>query len=239
MSSSQAALSQAQQQEMNELMSEIAFQKVLLSSIDDTVENRGEAEAEVRIEIKTLEQKLRTLKRGTTTSASQSTQGPSSQTLNSTSSSSKSRRDTIVDDFAATGSGYHGMSLQAGVFSFCYAVETRSLPKSTILHFTFSILSHSIMILANTSTKLESQHTTSPQSLPPLQLQTPQPPSESSLVHRRWIFLRERDRIANTWMEVWYRTRKISRDELVRVRSGRILLPHLQVICKKPLLPLS
>lgn len=90
-------------------MSEIAFQKVLLSSIDDSVENRDEAEEEVRNEIKTLEKKLRALKRGTISSASQSTATSSSQIFKSTGPPSKSRKETIMHDFLGAGSGYQGM----------------------------------------------------------------------------------------------------------------------------------
>lgn len=90
-------------------MSEIAFQKVLLSSIDHTVENREAAEAEVRTEIKTLEKTLRSLKHGATTSASQSTQIPSSQILDSSSSPSRHHRVTTINDFVATSLGDQGM----------------------------------------------------------------------------------------------------------------------------------
>ena len=109
MSSSTAALSPAQQQEMNELMSEIAFQKVLLSSVDENVENRAEAEDEVRAEIKLLEKKIRALKRGTTIAASQSTQLPSSLAADSPSTPLKSRKDFTMDDFAVGGSRDRGM----------------------------------------------------------------------------------------------------------------------------------
>jgi uncharacterized coiled-coil protein SlyX len=52
---------------MDALLNELAFQKVLLNSIDDTVQNREAAEEEVRAEIRTLEKQIRDLKRGTTT----------------------------------------------------------------------------------------------------------------------------------------------------------------------------
>jgi uncharacterized coiled-coil protein SlyX len=65
---SQPASSQA---EIEELESELAFQSVLLRSIDDTVEKRSNVEDEVRAEIKSIEKKLRALrKQGTMSSAS-------------------------------------------------------------------------------------------------------------------------------------------------------------------------
>ena len=62
--------SRASEQEIAELMNEIAFQKVLLASIDESVLDRSNAENEVRAEIKTLEKQLRDLKRRGTTSVS-------------------------------------------------------------------------------------------------------------------------------------------------------------------------
>src|SRR3984885_13405471 len=56
--------SQATEEAARELMNEISFQKVLLSSIDDSVEDRDAAEDEVRTEIRRLENELRALKRG-------------------------------------------------------------------------------------------------------------------------------------------------------------------------------
>lgn len=46
------------QQEINELTAEIAFQKVLLPAIDDSIENGEEAEAEVAAETRNLEKTL-------------------------------------------------------------------------------------------------------------------------------------------------------------------------------------
>ncbi|KAL2062122.1 hypothetical protein VTL71DRAFT_6388 [Oculimacula yallundae] len=66
--------SQMTQEELN-LKEEIAFQKVLLSSIDDRVQEREAAEREVRTEIHSLEQKLNQLKRAAKASSSK----PSSQ----------------------------------------------------------------------------------------------------------------------------------------------------------------
>jgi hypothetical protein len=54
------------QLEIDDLIGEIAFQRVLLESIDDTVQNRHEAELEVRKEIRNLESQVKRLKRGTT-----------------------------------------------------------------------------------------------------------------------------------------------------------------------------
>ncbi|KAH7310958.1 SNF2 family N-terminal domain-containing protein [Rhexocercosporidium sp. MPI-PUGE-AT-0058] len=78
---SQAASSQVTQ-EMNELQEEILFQKVLLQSIDDHVQNREAAEQEVRDEIHSLERKLNQLKRAA--KATSSSSKPSSQNFQST-----------------------------------------------------------------------------------------------------------------------------------------------------------
>jgi uncharacterized coiled-coil protein SlyX len=49
--------------EISELMDDIAFQKVLLASIDDSVHDRSNAESELRAKIETLEKQLSDLKR--------------------------------------------------------------------------------------------------------------------------------------------------------------------------------
>lgn len=91
MADSPPASSTAAQQAMAELLSEITFQKVLLSSIDDSVGNRESAEREVRQEIKALESQLRSLRRGTTmasnSSAPQSSQPAAPKSTSSDSSS--------------------------------------------------------------------------------------------------------------------------------------------------------
>lgn len=79
---------------MDELMNELAFQKVLLSSIDNTVQNREAAESEVRAEIRSLEKQIRDLKRGATNTASQSGASTSSQPSQTVSSSSISKNKT-------------------------------------------------------------------------------------------------------------------------------------------------
>lgn len=178
MSSSQVASSQANQREANELMSEIAFQKVLLSSIDDSVENREDAETEIRAEIKTLEKKLRALRRGNT-SASQSTTIPPSQTAASTTSTSKPRADfttPAMDDFPTAGSqnGYQGALAEAEVCFFCYMAGRKAARKIYYDSFYFiSIHSYSIITLSNNCIKPASRGKTSPQPLPPHLLQTP------------------------------------------------------------------
>lgn len=64
---------------MDVLLNELAFQKVLLNSIDDTVQNREAAEEEARAEIRALEKQIRDLKRGSTTASnSQPSQNRSS-----------------------------------------------------------------------------------------------------------------------------------------------------------------
>ena len=69
MSSSQLTGSTAVQYEIEELMSELMLQKVLLSSIDESVEDREAAEIEIRAEIKALERRLKDLRRGPTSSS--------------------------------------------------------------------------------------------------------------------------------------------------------------------------
>jgi phage shock protein A len=80
---------------MDVLLNELAFQKVLLNSIDDTVQNREAAEDEVRAEIRALEKQIRELKRGSTTASQPQPSGSSQSSQNKSSSSSKKtqRRD--------------------------------------------------------------------------------------------------------------------------------------------------
>ena len=111
MSQTQAAAS-ASEQEIAELMNEIAFQKVLLASIDDSVQDRANAESEVRAEIKTLEKQLRELKRrGTTSTASTFRPLISSQPSEATSSASslhKRPSNPTTEDDNASGTAMDG-----------------------------------------------------------------------------------------------------------------------------------
>ncbi|CZS91523.1 related to DNA repair protein RAD16 [Rhynchosporium graminicola] len=93
---SEAASSQMTH-EVNDLQEEIAFQRVLLSSIDHNVKDREAAEQDVRNEIHSLESKLNRLKRAAKASTSKS----SSQTLQPSpkQSRSSSRQRTATDDF--------------------------------------------------------------------------------------------------------------------------------------------
>jgi hypothetical protein len=78
---------------MDALLNELAFQKVLLNSIDDTVQNREAAEEEVRAEIRTLEKQIRDLKRGTTTASNSQPPGSASQSSQSRSLFSSKKPD--------------------------------------------------------------------------------------------------------------------------------------------------
>jgi hypothetical protein len=104
---------------MDALLNELAFQKVLLSSIDDTVQNRETAEEEVRAEIQSLEKQIRVLKRGTTTTT----------TSNSRSSASSQPSQTQFSDLSktsdpATGDGLSAVSAMDGYLSECLASST-------------------------------------------------------------------------------------------------------------------
>jgi hypothetical protein len=74
---------------MDVLLNELAFQRVILNSIDDTVQNREAAEEEVRAEIRALEKQIRALKRGTTTASNSQPAGSSQFSQNQTSSTPK------------------------------------------------------------------------------------------------------------------------------------------------------
>ncbi|TVY81741.1 putative ATP-dependent helicase [Lachnellula suecica] len=65
------------QREIEELQDELGFQRVMLRSIDDSVQDRENAEREVKQEIATIEKRLKMLKRGTGTTASKSSNPPS------------------------------------------------------------------------------------------------------------------------------------------------------------------
>jgi hypothetical protein len=130
------ATSQANQPEIEELMSEIAFQKVLLSSIDDSVENREEVENEVKAEIKALDTQLRALRRsaGTTTATTQSTSMPFSQPAGARTSSFNPRTNTTMDDYSTAGpqNGYQGSLLK---FAFVAARQTFCRTANISLYF--------------------------------------------------------------------------------------------------------
>ncbi len=111
MSQPQQAGSQASQQAINELIEEIAFQQVLLASIDGSVQNREAAEAEVREENRALESQLRALKRGTTTTASNSQLSSSSHSTQATVSSnspSTMSSHSLSQDNTVSGSAMDG-----------------------------------------------------------------------------------------------------------------------------------
>lgn len=89
--------SQALSPEVRELLNEIAFQKVLLNSLNDTVENREEAEREISAEIKTLEKQLRHLKRCTTSTASNCTPSASQFFSQATPSNSTTTKPAAME----------------------------------------------------------------------------------------------------------------------------------------------
>lgn len=143
------AASQANQREIEELMSEIAFQKVLLSSIDDSVENREEAENKVKAEIKALDMQLRALRRsaGTTTAASQSTSTPFSQPAGARTSSVNPRTNNTMGDYSTVGpqNGYQGSLLK---FAF-YAARQTFCRTPNILRCFFSLRIYSLKTFRN------------------------------------------------------------------------------------------
>jgi hypothetical protein len=79
------ATTAAQNEAMNEIREELNFQRALLLSMDNTVQDRHEVEQEIRVEIKALRKKLMALQgtSGTDSSASpsQSSQPAPSNTL--------------------------------------------------------------------------------------------------------------------------------------------------------------
>lgn len=95
---------------MDALLNELAFQKVLLNSIDDTVQNRDDAEEEVRGEIRALEKQIRELRRSSTT-ASNSQPSESSQSYQKPSASSSK------NPLPATGNGTSSASAMDGYLS--------------------------------------------------------------------------------------------------------------------------
>ena len=114
--------SQAHGEAITELLDELSFQKALLNSLDDSVENQEEAEDEVRKEIKAIEKKIRDLRRGTTSTASDFA-GPSasqdSQILSSQPSSNNRRNNTAMFETPGTSSSaYQGESANHFAFQF-------------------------------------------------------------------------------------------------------------------------
>lgn len=74
------------QAQIQNLLEEIAFQRVLLESIDDSVLNREVAQKEIEDEILTLQRQVKALKRGTTAAASSSSSTQQSSAPTQTSS---------------------------------------------------------------------------------------------------------------------------------------------------------
>lgn len=116
MSRSQQVASQASQAEIEDLIHEIAFQKVLLQSIDDSVENRESAETEVRAEIKRLEKRLKDLRRSATTTASNSRTSSAPQSQPGPSVPSKSSHKEPSNSTAERDLGSGNMNFNQGTF---------------------------------------------------------------------------------------------------------------------------
>jgi uncharacterized coiled-coil protein SlyX len=108
---------------MDVLLNELAFQKVLLNSIDDTVQNREAAEEDVRAEIRALEKQIRDLKRGSTTASNSQPGGSASQPSQKRSSSSNNTAP-------ATGNGTPSAPAMDSYLSECFPSNTtkRRLP---------------------------------------------------------------------------------------------------------------
>jgi hypothetical protein len=123
----------ASEQEIAELMNEIAFQKVLLASIDESVQDRSNAENEVRAEIKTLEKQLRDLKRrGTTSTASKLETSLSSQQSSEATSSSSSthkRPSNLTEEYNASGTAMDGFLSE---LSECFAFSPQIHPVARV-----------------------------------------------------------------------------------------------------------
>jgi hypothetical protein len=103
---------------MDALLNELAFQKVLLNSIDDTVQNRDVAEEEVRAEIRALEKQIRDIRRSSTT-ASNSQHSASSQSSQKSSSGSSKKPNP------GTGNGTSSAAAMDGYLSECLLPSTR------------------------------------------------------------------------------------------------------------------
>jgi chromosome segregation ATPase len=119
-----------------ELMNEIAFQKVLLASIDDSVQDRPNAENEVKAEIKALEKQLRDLKRRgtrTTSTASKTETSLSSQQSSEATSSASSthkRPSNPTEEGHASGTAMDGFLSE---LSECFAFSRQnSLSRTSI-----------------------------------------------------------------------------------------------------------
>lgn len=113
---------------IQDILNEIAFQKVILKSLDDLVENREEADREVRAEIKSLEKQLRDLKRGTTETASNSV--PTSSQPATRTSPLTSTKSTAVGDRNPQMSGNASQAYDS--FNMRSASSIASYPNSTM-----------------------------------------------------------------------------------------------------------
>ncbi|PBP21786.1 hypothetical protein BUE80_DR007178 [Diplocarpon rosae] len=138
---SQSQIAQAKR-EMEEIRLEISFQHVLLTSIDNKKQDRAKTEKQIRIEIRSLDRKLRDLRRRTAIAASklesanpvkQGFQATSSHSLSSNQASS--RFDGRQDQGSAAGSNlnsYHAQDYSRPSTSQSSAASTQHLTTNSL-----------------------------------------------------------------------------------------------------------
>lgn len=98
-------------------MDELCFQKVLLRSIDHTVQDKEDATQQVKHEIAVLEKKLKDMKRGLQPSASNSSRDISSLASSQASSSNKTPSKNPIAEGAVDGMDLDGsMSTSTAFF---------------------------------------------------------------------------------------------------------------------------
>ena len=142
---------------MDALLNELAFQKVLLNSIDDTVQNRRDAEDEVRAEIRAIEKQIRELRRSSTTASN-------SQLSASSQSSQKPSASSSKDPITTTGNGTSSAApAMDGYLSECLPPSLQRNQALTRLPFLFrsSNLHQFCQATSNTMADGEQWHTLS------------------------------------------------------------------------------
>ncbi|TVY19000.1 putative ATP-dependent helicase [Lachnellula arida] len=138
MADSQQAAAASQTPEMEELMDELCFQKVLLQSIDHTVQDKEDATQQVKLEIAGLEKKLKDLRRGRQPTASNSSRDISSLASSQASSSNQTPSKNPIAEGAVDGmDGYmnqeqsHGQSGIDSTASTPNSHSAKSIPEMT------------------------------------------------------------------------------------------------------------
>lgn len=209
------AASPVVQGQINELIEEIAFQRVLLESMDDTVVNRQQAELDVRKEIRDLENQVKRLRRGTTAgtpTASNSLNTISSQApeVPTQEPSPKINSEQLASPPEAPMDGFRGerYPIQPLLFPLKGTSSRRFRAESANTISAICISTSLRHILTSWQVQINGIHYLLQRYRPP----TLQSPWRILSLLQEWPFQVERDHIARIWMVRLRPTKTTNRD---------------------------